>query len=155
MTDKELRRLKREELLEMLVEQEKEVENLRSQLEDVQQKLEDREITLSHAGNIAEASLQINGVFEAAQAAAQQYLENIQRLSERQEVVCIAMEQSMKEKCAAMEKETEEKCQAMHQQAQKEVDERWSRLSERLEEFYNAHKGLRELVAATGEIQIE
>ena len=36
---------------------------------------------LSQAGNIAEAALALNGVFEAAQKAADQYLENIQMMA--------------------------------------------------------------------------
>ena len=41
-----------------------------------------RRIELEEAGSIAEASLRLNGVFEAAQKAADQYLENLRRLSE-------------------------------------------------------------------------
>ena len=40
-----------------------------------------RRIELEKAGSIAEASLRLNGVFEAAQKAADQYLENLRRLS--------------------------------------------------------------------------
>ena len=42
----------------------------------------------------------------------------------------------------------------MEQEAQKGVEERWAEISGRLEEFYNAHKGLRELIEVTGGIQI-
>lgn len=144
MTDKELQKLKRVELLEILVEQGKEIDRLRSEVEALKKQLADREIRLESAGNIAEASLQINGVFEAAQSAAQQYLENIQRLNDRQESVC-----------ADMERATREKCDALYQKAQLEADERWSDLSSRLEEFYDAHKGLRELLDATGNVLIK
>ena len=41
-----------------------------------------RRIELEKAGSIAEASLRLNGVFEAAQKAADQYLENLRQLSE-------------------------------------------------------------------------
>ena len=41
-----------------------------------------RRIELEKAGSIAEASLRLNGVFEAAQKAADQSLENLRRLSE-------------------------------------------------------------------------
>ncbi|MGN0332732.1 MAG: hypothetical protein ACI4D9_06895 [Lachnospiraceae bacterium] len=144
MTDKELHKLKRAELLEMLVEQGKEVEQLRAQLEEANKKLEDKQICLNKAGNIAQASLQLNGVFDAAQEAAQQYLENIQRLNDRQEQVCKLMEQS-----------TREKCDTMIQEAQRGVEERWKELSTRLENFYNEHKGLRELLELTGGTQFK
>ena len=77
MTDKELRKLRRGELLEMLLEQSRENEKLKKQLADLQEKLESREIILKESGSIAEAALKLNGVFEAAQKAAEQYLENI------------------------------------------------------------------------------
>ena len=133
MTEKELRKLNRAELLEMLIAQSKEVEELRAQVSELKKKLDDREICLDQAGSIAEASVLLNGVFEAAQAAAQQYLENIQMLSGRQEQICAEMELV----------------------AQEGVEKRWAEISERLEDFYNEHKGLRELLGVTGRIPIE
>lgn len=79
MTDKELKRLNRAELLEMLIEQIKENEDLRSQLEEANEKLSRRRIAVESSGSIAEAALKLNGVFEAAERAAEQYLENIRR----------------------------------------------------------------------------
>ena len=43
-----------------------------------------RTIELNEAGSIAEAAIRINGVFEAAQKAAEQYLMNVRELSERE-----------------------------------------------------------------------
>lgn len=77
MTEKELRRLSRMDLLEMLLEQSKEVERLQTELETVKKQLNDRRIMEQEAGSIAEAALRLNKVFEAAQQAADQYLENI------------------------------------------------------------------------------
>lgn len=81
MTDKDLKRLRRDELLEMLIAQSKRMEQMQEELDAARAALNDRAILLEEAGSIAEASLRINGVFEAAQAAAQQYLENIRRMS--------------------------------------------------------------------------
>lgn len=78
--EKELKKLSRVELLQMLVHQTKEVEKLREQLEIAENKLKEKEIMLTKAGNIAEAALKINKVMEAAQAAADQYLQNIAQL---------------------------------------------------------------------------
>lgn len=81
MTDRELKRLSRSELLEMLIAQMEENEKIRMELEKVREKADSRQITIDRAGSIAEAALALNGVFEAAQAAAEQYLENIRRLN--------------------------------------------------------------------------
>ena len=77
MTDKELRKLRRGELLEMLLEQTKENETLKNRIADLEARINTREITIKESGSIAEAALKLNGVFEAAQKAAEQYLENI------------------------------------------------------------------------------
>lgn len=80
MNENELRKLKRVDLLELLISQSRENEELRHRLAEAEQKLADRQIKTDEAGSIAEAALRLNGVFEAAQAAADQYLENIKRL---------------------------------------------------------------------------
>lgn len=92
LSDKELRRLKRVELLEMLLELSRENEDLMLELEEKNRiiealnlQLENRKIDLKHAGTIAEASFKLNGVFEAAEKAAEQYLENLQYLCEREQ----------------------------------------------------------------------
>ncbi len=77
MTDKELRKLKRGELLEMLLETVRENDRLKAEIEQLRERLESREIILKESGSIAEAALKLNGVFEAAQKAAEQYLENV------------------------------------------------------------------------------
>lgn len=81
MTDKELRRLSRAELLEMLLAQVEENERLKARLEEAERALEDRRLAVSRAGSLAEASLQLNDVFAAADRAARQYVENVQRLA--------------------------------------------------------------------------
>lgn len=85
MTDKELRRLSRRELLQMLLEQTREVERLQAELDKARAKLNDRSIMLESCGNIAEASLKINRVFEAAQRAAEQYIINVHRVYTEQQ----------------------------------------------------------------------
>lgn len=77
MTEKELKRLNRSELLELLVIQTKEVERLNDKLREAEEKLADRHIRISNAGSLAHAVLEVNGIMEAAQTAADQYLENI------------------------------------------------------------------------------
>lgn len=77
MTEKQLRNLKRADLLEMLLEQCKENEKLLAENEALKKQLEDRKIKIEEAGNIAEAALKLNDIFEAAQKAANQYLESV------------------------------------------------------------------------------
>lgn len=79
MTDKELKRLSRAELLEMLLAQMERNEELNRRLERAENALKSRRIEIEQSGTMAEAALRLNGVFEAADQAARQYLENIRR----------------------------------------------------------------------------
>ena len=60
---------------------ERENETLRKENETLTQKLENKELIISRAGSIAEASLQINEVFAVAQRAADQYLMNVKQMN--------------------------------------------------------------------------
>lgn len=84
MTDKELKRLRRVELLELLVEQAAEMDALKKELEETKAALTSREFRLKETGSIAQAALEINEVFAAAQRAAQDYLDNIRRMEAEQ-----------------------------------------------------------------------
>ena len=77
MTQKELKRLSRGDLLEMMLSLSKENEHLRKDLHTARQQLEDRRLTVEQSGTLADAVMQLNGVFQAAQAACEQYSLNI------------------------------------------------------------------------------
>lgn len=82
MTDKELRKLRRSDLLELLIEAEKRNEKLNEENQTLREQIKEKKINISKAGSIAEAALLLNGVFEAAQEAANQYIENVKRMEE-------------------------------------------------------------------------
>lgn len=84
MTNKELKRLSRKSLLEMLIAEMEQNEALRKELEQAKAELSDRRIVFERAGSLAEAALQLNGVFEAADNAVRQYVENIRRTLEQE-----------------------------------------------------------------------
>ena len=67
----------------MLVELSRENEKLKNELDMANKKLQSRRIRIEEAGNIAEASLRLSNVFESAQAAATQYLENLEALEKK------------------------------------------------------------------------
>ncbi len=87
MTDKELRKMTRSELLELLIVQMEENEILQKKLDEAVAELDSRHLAMVNAGSLAEAALQINGVFEAAEAAAQQYLYNVRSAPESDALV--------------------------------------------------------------------
>lgn len=80
MTDKQFRRLKRIELIEIIYRLQEEEERQQAEIASLKKQLEIRETKLSEAGSIAEAAMKLNDVFESAQAAADLYLEEVKRL---------------------------------------------------------------------------
>lgn len=81
MTNKEIRQLTKKELLEIIIEQSKEIKNLRELLQKFKNELHDKRIKIEQSGTMAEAAERLNGVFQAADKAAEQYIENA-RLNE-------------------------------------------------------------------------
>ncbi len=138
--DKGVRKLKRSELLEILIEESKENETLRSQVNSLeeensvlQEKLQDKKIKIEKAGTLAEAALSLNGVFDSAHAAAKQYLDNLEDLYEREaQTVGMKEEKARKasqemlddtlRKCDEMTRAAEDKCSAMTLIAQERCD---------------------------------
>jgi len=98
MKEKSLKRLSRAELLELLLEQTRQTELLQEKLQKAEELLNQKYLKVQQAGDLAHAVLAINNVMEAAQNAAQQYLENI----------------------AAMEAEAKARCEQMLRQAELE-----------------------------------
>lgn len=129
MNEKELKELGRRELLELLLlqtrrteeletnleETRRKYEKLEAKLEEAERKLNDRALALSDAGSIAEAAIRVNSVFESAEAAAKQYLDNIKECSDRSD----RMMAYTKFRCEEMEKKAMEKVMTL----KSEIDE--------------------------------
>ena len=138
MTDKELRQLSRRDLLEMLIESEKENERLRSELEAAQSELQNRDIIVTDSGSLAEASLRLNGIFQAADDAVNQYIENVKKQYGGD---YDAVSEAEAKAAEILKNAEEEKARKMQ-----EADSYWEQLSSRLEAFYQSHPGLKEAI---------
>ena len=154
VSSKDLRRLSRAELLEMLIAQTKEFDALKLKLSETEKKLSERDISVRKAGSIAQAALELNGVFEAAQRAADQYLENVRAQSseharrerELQERLDTMLAET-KDKCSLMESDTAIKCEEMTRKAEMETKLRWDELHGKMESYLREHEHLRSLLA--------
>lgn len=167
MTDKELQKLSRKDLLQMLVAQSKQMQTLEENYAAAQAALEDRAIRLERSGSIAEAALQLNGVFEAAQAACQQYTQSIALLSQEQETICARREAESREKAeqlltqAQQQREellrqTQQECADMVQKAKQESHAYWEAVFAKLQTVskeYTELQGLLSRMAGKGENQ--
>ena len=88
MTDKEFKRLSRSQLIDIIYQLQLKQKELEAENKKLKAELADKRIRMHQAGNIAEASLAVHKVMEAAQAAADQYLEEIRLMKAEAEKAC-------------------------------------------------------------------
>ena len=161
MKDKNLKRLGREELLELLIEKTRENETLHSQLDEALAQLDDRMLRIENAGSMAEAALLVNGVLEAAQQAAQQYVENMQERWREQEKTCMQMEEESRaraerllmetrQQCVKTEQETQQRCAELRRTAELEANRKWDDLFDQLEQLRGENSQLRQMLSERG-----
>lgn len=135
MTEVELKKLSRADLLEMLLASSKENAKLREEIAELKRALESREIAINNAGSIAEAALQVNGVFAAAQKAAEQYLENVKRLSETADKRCAMIEQQARQKADEMLMNAQKASRQAVERAKAEAASFWNEKLKMLEKL--------------------
>jgi len=149
MTEQEIKKLSRQELISIVLRLEKEKQELENEIgklcdenAELSAKLENRQIELDEAGSIAEAAMRLNRVFEAAEAAAEQYIDSARAMAERQEQFSRRLMEESKRKARTMLEDA-----VRHRDSIKsEADCYWDEMSGKLERFYEDHKGLRELL---------
>ena len=79
-----LSKMKKKDLLEIMLAQSKEIDSLREKVSELESKLASREFEFDRIGSIAEASLAVTNIFKEADEAAKIYLDNIRRSYEEQ-----------------------------------------------------------------------
>ena len=102
MTGKELSRVSRRELLEMLIELGKENESLRARLSEKENELNSRVLLVDQAGTLADAAVSVSEVFSSADKAAKLYLDNVQRLEKEAWANYEAMKEKGRVEAAAL-----------------------------------------------------
>ena len=88
MINKELKRLSRRELVDIIYQLKKNEQNLQDQIAALQDALEDKRIRISNAGSIADAAADITKILTAAQDAADLYLNEIQEMKAEAQAEC-------------------------------------------------------------------
>jgi len=141
MTDQELRRLSRAELLDIIDTLLQQKEQAEQQLAQAQAQLKDKQLRIANAGSIAEAALALNGVFDAAQAAADQDLQGV-RASAADMQAQLAQAQQQKQQILA---EAEQKAQQIVSTAERQAAEQWKRFQVQAGQLIQAHSELREM----------
>ncbi|MBR3125618.1 MAG: hypothetical protein IKF42_09435 [Mogibacterium sp.] len=83
--DPDLSKLKKHDMLEIMLAQSKEIDRLREKVAELEAQLEVRKFEFNKIGSIAEASLAVTNIFKEAEKAAVIYIENIRRRCEEEE----------------------------------------------------------------------
>lgn len=121
MADRELRHMRRTELVEIIFALKQSEDQLKAENAELTAKLEQRQIHLDSAGSIAQAALELNHVFEAAQAAADDYLASVRSVDRD------ALQAQAKAEADQLKAQTKRECDALteaaeHKRAQTEAD---------------------------------
>ena len=135
MTEKELKKLSRAELLEMLIAQSKKLSRVEEELANAQNELKRRDIAINTSGTLAEAALKLSGIFEDADKAAQQYRESL-RMRQMQADSIIADAQTQANNIIKAAKEQQK---LILSDADKEAKQRIESFNAQFREFLNAH----------------
>ena len=135
MTDQELRRLSRADLIDIIYTLQQQKEQAEQQLAQAQAQaqLQDRQLRLANASSIAEAALSLNGVFDAAQAA-DQYLQAVRASA--------AETQAQKEQILA---DAERQAKEIVDTAERQAAEHWKRFQLQAGQLIQAHAELQEM----------
>ena len=139
--ENDLRSMSQTEVLTMLRDQEVEINELKEENARLRQQLEDKRIGLQECGSIAQAALKLNGVFEAAQAAADQYLESVKAGSSGAE-----LNAQMEEELA----QTRARCQQMEEEAARRVERQRQAFARMVERCCLDNPELKEKLEAQG-----
>ena len=129
MISKELKKLSRMELVDIIYQLKKNEQQKQEEIAALEEALQDKRIRVSVAGSVAEAAVDITQILTVAQNTADLYLQEI----------------------AAMKEDTEKECAAMLEDAKKKAEEilaeghkQFRQLNERYEETYRKWQQLKE-----------
>ena len=131
MKTKDLKKLTRTELLEMLLQQVEENEALRRQVEELQEALDSRTLVMQQSGSMAEAALKLNGVFDQAQQAADDYLRNLQLANAEPEAYSQKIRQEALDEADAIIAEARSRSDRILAEA----DEYWLHMRQRVQDL--------------------
>ena len=134
--------LSKNEMIMVMHDQEQEIERLKAKVAELQGTIDNYEIKISETGTLAEASAQINNLFEAAQATVETYIANIKKRDEKSEQILAGVQKQADEIISEAETVAQKRLAA----ADVEIDEKGAVIESRLLVMYESHKGLQELV---------
>lgn len=132
MVSKELKRLSRRELVDIIYQLKKNEQEMQDQITTLQESLQERRIRMSVAGSIAEAVTDMTNIFATAQRTADLYLQEISCMKQDAQLECTRMVEDAKLECARMIEDAE----AQVVQILSEGEKQYALLNNRYESDY-------------------
>ncbi len=149
MKEKDLKRLSRRELVEIIYAMKQKEIQQQALLDEIQKQLTEKTIRLDGAGSIAEAALSVSGVFEAAQEAADSYLQSLQAANQdAQEVVVQARQQAdeilvaARQEADALRQSAQTDSAAILADADRQVEEKWAVFRKNVDDYLQLNQEL-------------
>ena len=118
MISKELKRLSRRELVDIIYQLKKNEQKLQEDMAALEESIQEKRIRISVAGSIAEAAMDITNIFSTAQRTADLYLREISYMKTSAEEECSNMLAKAKETAAQMLADSKQQCEDMQVQYQ-------------------------------------
>lgn len=121
MTEKEIKKLNRQDLLILLGEQTERADQLEVKLKNAEKMLLERKLIQEQCGTMAEAALKLNNIFADADNAAAQYLEEIRVMKEKQGTLFAEVEAAAQKRSEEILSGVEEECLHRREEAERIV----------------------------------
>lgn len=147
MSDQTLDNLSRDQLLALLQARQQELEELRGQLRSARAQLTSRQLVMDNAGSIAQAAMQLSGVFLSSQLAADRYLESVEALKDRREAEYRQRLDEAEQQAQVLLADAQAQCRQMSDQAREKAEFYWNSLSQRIDAYFRAHPELLQALA--------
>lgn len=146
MAQKEFKRLNRAELIEVIYQLQLSEQKLQTELAYVKSELESKNLKIAEAGSIAEAVIGLSGIFEKAQAAADQYLQEVYTANTETETRCSRMLAAASRRANAILQQAQEEGNLRKEQADREIEKKWAAFRAKTDELLRIHGQLRDLL---------
>ena len=134
MFGKELKRLNRRELVEIIYQLKKNEQEKQAQIDALEEALQEKRICVSVAGSIAEAAVDITKVFSVAQTTADLYLHEIACRKEETEQECARLLREAREKAEALLADGQKRCNELEARYQRDY-EKWQQLQSEMQKL--------------------
>lgn len=115
-------------------------ESLKARVAELESRAQSTEPEITEIGSIAEMSFKVNGVMEAAQKAADDYVAKIREMYEDMSRDYSTYEVNAKKKADAILKDANEKAAAITQNARNEANGIWNALQTRFDNYVDGKK---------------